>query len=166
MLFFEAPSLNVPVNRLMKWVVRTSPLKWNHEFFFSKFLFFSFLFLIIHPEIQTSISTLSSLTVLLESGLGSRASTCSVRRFLPFVFNTQFFPNRHSSDAHYSLKVATLSPATVPKCWAIKGVFLTSNYLHINFQPRDDFLFQECTQSEAAIYSRVMFCSIVLKIQK
>jgi len=158
MCLFEAPSSNVPVNWLVKWVVLTSPLKWNHEICFSKFLFF----LVIHTETQTFISTLSSLTILLESGQGSRAFTCSVRRSLPFVFNNQFSPNMHSSNAHYSLEMATRSLATAPKCWATKGVFLTPNYLHINCQPRDDFLFQECTQPEVAIYSRVMFCSIVL----
>ena len=122
------------------------------DFFFNISIFF----LVIHTEIQTFISTLSSLTIMLESGWGSRAFTCSVRRFLPSVFNTQFSPNRHPSNAHYSLEMATLSPATAPKCWVIKGVFLTPNYLHINCQPREDFLFQECTQSKVAIYSRVM----------
>ena len=163
MCFFKAPSSNVPVNRLVKWVVLTSPLAWDHVIHFLKISIF---FLIIHTKIQTSISTLGSLTVLLESRRGSRDFTCSVRRFLSSVFKIQLFPSRHSSNSHYSLEMATLSPATAPKCGAIKRVFLTPNYLHINYQPRDDFLFQECTQSEAAIYSRVMFCSIVLKIQK
>ena len=123
MCFFKAPSSNVPINWLVKWVVLTSPLEWNHEICFSKFLIF---FLVIHTEIQTFISTLSFLTILLESGWGSRAFTCSVRRFLASVFNTQFFPNMHPSDAHYSLEMATLSLATAPKCWVIKRCLFNS----------------------------------------
>jgi len=126
-------------------------------------IFSSFLFLVIHTT-QIFISTLSYLIILLESRQGSKAFTCSIRSFLPSVFNTQLFPNRHPSNAHYSLEMATLSPATVPKCWGIKGVFLTPNYLHISYQSRQDFLFQECTQYVVAIYSRVMFlnCSTML----
>ena len=139
MCFFEAPSSNVPVNRLVKWVVLTSPLAWDHVIHFLKISIF---FLIIHTKIQTSISTLGSLTVLLESGRGSRAFTCSVRRFLSSVFKIQLFPSRHSSDSHYSLEMATLSPATAPKCGAIKRVFLTPNYLTLIVNPGTTFYFK------------------------
>ena len=108
----------------------------------SFFLKISIFFLIIHTKIQTSISTLGSLTVLLESGRGSRAFTCSIRRFLPSVFKIQLFPSRHSSDSHYSLEMATLSPTTAPKCGAIKRVFLTPNYLTLIINPGTTFYFK------------------------
>ena len=42
MCYFEAPYSNVPVNRLVKWVVLTSPLEWNYKIF-SKILPLKFL---------------------------------------------------------------------------------------------------------------------------
>ena len=43
----------------------------------------------------------------------------------------------------------TLSPATAPKCGAIKRVSFTSNYLTLICQSESVFLFQRVSQSEA-----------------
>ena len=157
MCFFETP-LNVPINRLVKWVVLTSPLKKNHEICFSNFLFF----LIIHTKIQTF--TLSSLTIMLESRQGSRASTCSIRRFLPSIFKTQFSRSRY---LHYSEKkqMATLFPDNGDKCRSVKRVFFTSIYPTLIVNPGMICYLKECTQSEADI-CQSNASSIVLWIQE
>ena len=140
MCFFEAPSSNVPINRLVKWVVLTSPLEWNHEFCFFKISIF---FLVIHTEIQIFISTLSFLTILLERGQGSRAFTCSVCRFLPSIFNTQFFHNKQLSNIHHLLWNGNTLPDNDTKMFgAYKAFFRTPKCLTLIIDLGKSFCFK------------------------
>ena len=113
-------------------------------------IFFSGLFyLVMHSKINYKLLFKHAKTNLLGKRIMSRSFTCSARRFLPSVFRIQLLPSRL---VHYSEKKTngyTLSPATAPKCGAIKRVSFTSNYLTLICQSGSVLLFQRVSQSEA-----------------
>ena len=146
MCFFKDISSNVPVNWLVKWVVLTSPLEWNYKIFSKKDSTSK-----IKKKMQAFIPTLSFHSILLWSGPVNKCVPCSVHRFLPSVFNTQFFPSRKTQICITLSKWHTLSLATTPKCWGHKRYLFNTYLSHINYRSGNDFLFQECTLFEAAI---------------
>lgn len=114
-------------------------------------IFFSgFFFLVMHSNELLNFIHTKQKKICYESGQWSRAFTCSASWFLPSVFKIQLFPSRF---VHYSEKGKWLhsSPATAPKCEAIKRVSFTSNYLTLICESGNALLFQRVSQSEAII---------------
>ena len=82
----------------------------------------------------------------------SKYVPCSVRRFLPSVFNTQFFPSRKKIQMCITpSKWHTISLEMVPKFWGIKGFFLMPIYPTLIINPRTTFCFK------SVIYLRLQF---------
>ena len=65
-------------------------------------LFSGLLFLVIHVDNSNFYLYPKFLTTLLESWWGSRHFTCSVRRFLPYIFSTLSSLNRQASNTYFS----------------------------------------------------------------
>ena len=86
-----------------------------------------FFFLVIHKK---KIPILFNLYTIVEKWAGEKAFFLLVRRFLPLIFNTQFFATKGKRNKRHHSQ--TLSPETTPKMLGHKADYLklTSNFFH------------------------------------
>ena len=95
----------------------------------------------------------------------SKYVPCSVRGFLPAVFNTQFFPSRKKGQMCITpSKWHTLSLEMVPKCWGIKGIFLTPIYPTLIINPRTTICFKSVLRLRLQFELRLMVCEMEYNI--
>ena len=73
--------------------------------------------------------------------------------------------SKSSKNNHYKVNnLCQLRIFTTTNCRGIKRYIFNTYLSHINYQSGRDFLFQECTQSEATIYPRLMPCNMYYSV--